>query len=72
MLKGHRQTYHWIASPGPFTWAFVRLEPGAVKIACPVLRGGNGGNAVPLPDVARSRDLIRELDEPGGVAAGFI
>ena len=30
--------------------ALARLEPDARKPACPVLRGGSGGNAAPLPD----------------------
>jgi hypothetical protein len=37
--------------------AFVKLEPCAVKIACTVLRGGNDGNVVPLPDVRH--DVVR-------------
>ena len=28
----------------------MRLEPCAGKLACTVLRGGGGGNVVPLPD----------------------
>lgn len=54
-----------VESPGPVKRAFVRLEPCAVKVACTVLRGGNDGNVVLLPDIARSRDLIPWLDEPG-------
>jgi len=30
--------------------AFSRLEPSAVKVACSVLRGRDGGNVTPLPD----------------------
>ena len=30
--------------------AFSRLEPCAVKVACTVLRGRDGGNVIPLPD----------------------
>ncbi len=29
----------------------MRLEPDAGKLASPVLRGGNGGNVVSLPDL---------------------
>lgn len=35
--------------------AFERLEPDAWKLARPVLRGGKGGNAFPLPDIELSR-----------------
>ena len=30
--------------------AFKGLEPDAGKLACPVLRGGSGGNSTPLLD----------------------
>jgi len=33
--------------------AYTRLEPDDGKLSRPVLRGGSGSNAVPLPDPAR-------------------
>ena len=39
------------------------LEPDAVKVASPVLRGGGGSNATSLPDPAQtgpSNDVLTE------------
>ena len=35
----------------PPQWAFERLEPDAVKVARPVLRGGGDSNVTSLPDL---------------------
>jgi hypothetical protein len=53
--------------------AFVKLEPCAVKIACTVLRGGNDGNVVPLPDnePARRRRSTGERRRLAGKGNGW-
>src|SRR5204862_3961351 len=38
-----------------------RLEPDAGKLACPVLRGGDAGNSVSLPDRKRRRRQSRTM-----------
>jgi len=43
--------------------AYTRLEPDDGKLSSPVLRGGSGSNAVPLPD-PRGR-------VPGGAVGGY-
>lgn len=39
------------------------LEPDAVKVASPVLRGGGGSNATSLPDVRHEVVLIAVTQE---------
>ncbi len=52
MLEAYHHKYYCVELPGPFNWAFVRLEPCAVKVASTVLRGERGGNVVLLPDLS--------------------
>src|ERR1039457_6930846 len=51
--------------------AFERLEPGAVKVASPVLRGGGGGDAIPLPDMRLARAVMETLRDDQSRQARF-
>ena len=42
----------WLSLARSVKRAFQRLEPDAVKVASPVLRGRSGGNVTLLPDFA--------------------
>ena len=60
--------HHCIELPGPVKRAFVRLEPCAVKVACTVLRGGNDGNVVLLPDIvsAQRSTILSRVEQARG------
>jgi hypothetical protein len=43
---------HSVVQLCPLKRAFERLEPCAIKVARTVLRGGDGSNAISLPDLS--------------------
>jgi hypothetical protein len=55
---GLNRCEHWLCSRRALKW----LEPDEAKVSRPVLRGGDGGNAISLPDSTGFRSALSPHD----------